>query len=60
MKTKEEIIKELREVRMQIAFTAPGNERINLSKKADELHKSYAKSLYKEKSIERKRGKNND
>ena len=58
--TSKELLEELRQIRMQIAFTPSGVEKNNLSKKADELHKSYAKSLYKEKMLERKRGNNND
>ena len=60
MNTKKELLDELRKVRMQITLTKPGEEREKLNKLAEELHKSYAKALYKEKVLERKRGNNND
>ena len=44
---------------MQIALIPKGNEKNKLIKKADELHKIYAKSLFNEKEEEREE-ENND
>lgn len=60
MNTKKELLDELRNIRMQIALTKPGKEREKLNNLADELHKSYAKVLYNEKLLARKRGNSYD
>lgn len=54
MKNKKEILEELRQLRMQIALTPKGEIRDTLSNKATELHQTYGKILFEEKTLQMK------
>lgn len=57
MSNKEEILKELRTIRMQIALTPVSDAKDELVIFAEKLHNDYKASLFEEKMQEKRKGR---
>ena len=57
MENKDEILKQLRAVRLQSALTTNEEEKKRLTEQANMLHKAYSKNLFEEISNEKQKGR---
>lgn len=57
MNNSKELLKQLRDIRLQIPFIEDEDDKRKLIEQANALHKAYGRSLFEEKGLEKGRGR---